>query len=316
MPVTVPQFPAGLDSVAGEFGLGRVRDITPVPGHRDVVRLAAERGVFLVRPAGPADPALYEQVAARLAQAGLRQAMPVRTAAGALVGTSGLVVQEFLPGTASLSPTPAQALSTMRHIGAYHSVLATISFPAAEPTLWTRVAEPRYLLAELPGRRLGDAVLTALDHLAGALPRIGELPRQLAHGDIGPDNVLMDGDDVVAVIDFTPVHQPVLFAVATAIYWYQVHGHHDLDAAAIGACLRAAGPWTAAERSAWPAMLLLPALQRLATPFAVAAASGADPSALADDVRSGNARPGPAAATIRRLDAVAAVVRGWPALAA
>jgi Ser/Thr protein kinase RdoA (MazF antagonist) len=135
------------------------------------------------------------------------------------------------------------------------------------------------------------------------LPLISALARQLVHGDIGPDNVLMDGDDVVAIIDFSPHHQPVLFAVATAIYWYHVYGHDAPDTAAIGASLDAAGPWTRAERAAWPTMLALVALSRLATPFALAAESGSPLSCAR-------------AAASRRLDALTAIVGNWPLLAA
>ena len=313
---------SALESLAGEFGLGQVRDAVPITGHRDVVRLAAGDGVFLVRPAGPADPALYEQVALRLARAGIRQAMPLRTTAGALVSESGLVVQEFLPGTAYLSPSRTQTLATMRHITAYHAVLRSVPVPAMAESVWTRVTEPAYLLAELPRLCHGDNVAgRALELLTDALPQISALPRQLVHGDIGPDNVLMDGADVVAIIDFTPHHQPALFAVATAIYWYHVHGHDDpdpaaigasLDPAAIGASLDAAGPWTGAERAAWPAMLLLEALRRLATPLAIAAESAHAPAAA-----SAHAQTSAQAALLsRRHTAVAAIVRTWPALAA
>jgi Ser/Thr protein kinase RdoA (MazF antagonist) len=292
--VTVP----ALDATAAEFGLGHLLDTAPVPGHPDVFRITTERGTFLARPAGPADPALYEQVAVRLARAGIRQAMPVRTTTGALASESGLVVHEFLPGATSMSPSPAQTLATMGHIAAYHEALRDFPAPVMAQNLWTRVMSPEYLLAELPPLRLGDAVQTALDQLARALPLIAALPRQLIHGDIGPDNVLMDGDDVVAIIDFTPHVQPVLSAVATAVYWYHVHGRDKLDPDAAGASLAAAGPWTSTEQAAWPAMLTLEALRRLATPYALAAENGTPP-------------PSDSAAVTRRLDAVRVIVRDW-----
>jgi Ser/Thr protein kinase RdoA (MazF antagonist) len=317
----VPASPADLEplaDLAAEFGLGQLTEATPMPGHPHVVRVATGRGVFLVRPAIPADPALYEQVTRALDRAGIRQAMPLRTTAGSLVSSTGLVVHEFLPGTALLSPSPAQTLAAMRHISAYHAVLRTVPFSAAGQDVWARVMDPAYLLAELPGLGLGDAVQAALDQLADALPLISALPRQLVHGDIGPDNVLMDGDEVVAIIDFTPHYQPVLFAVATAIYWYHVNRRDQpdpaavsLDADAIGASLDAAGPWTSAERAAWPAMLVLEALRRLATPFAVAAQSGGSAAGGSAAVLSGGS-----AAVRRRLDAVVAIVRDWPRLSA
>jgi hypothetical protein len=329
-----------LEFLAAEFGLGELTDATPMPGHPHVVRVSTGRGVFLVRPAVTADPALYDEVAHRLAGAGIRQAMPLRTTAGALVSSAGLVVHEFLPGTACPSPTPAQTLAAMRHVRAYHAALRTVPYSGPGPTVWTRVMDPAYLLAELPGLRLGDGVQAALDRLAEALPLISALPRQLVHGDIGPDNVLMDGDDVVAIIDFTPHCQPVLFAVATAIYWYHVNLPGPpappaavpappaigarLDVGAIGASLDAAGPWTGAERAAWPAMLVLEALRRLATPFAVAAESGPPPGGSAAVPSGGSAAvlssgataalSGGSVAVRRRLDAVVAIARAWPRL--
>jgi len=79
---------------------------------------------------------------------------------------------------------------------------------------------------------------------------------------------------VQAIIDFTPHHQPFLFALATAVYWYHVYGHDRLDPDAVGASLAAAArlrPWTDLEAALWPAMLAREALRRLATPLAIAA---------------------------------------------
>jgi Ser/Thr protein kinase RdoA (MazF antagonist) len=173
----------------------------------------------------------------------------------------------------------------MRHLAAYHTALAKVPVPATvrvEDTVWTRVSSADYLVAELPGllRRLDlpaadrGMVTDALQRLAAFLPRIRCLPRQLVHADIGPDNVLMQGDDVVAVIDFTPAEQPVLFAIASAVYWYHIYGHSELDADAVRASVAAAGPWTDDELAAWPAMLIPEATRRLATPLAVAAETG------------------------------------------
>ncbi|HEY1627649.1 MAG TPA: phosphotransferase [Streptosporangiaceae bacterium] len=297
-----------LESLAGEFGLGRVHDATAIPGHPHVLRLATERGVFLVRPPD-ADPGLYEQAALVLARAGIRQAVPLRTTAGSLVSESGLTVQEFLPGVACTSPSRTQTLATMRHVAAYHAALRAVPVPALPQSLWTRVTSADYLLAELPRLcRDDDVALLALDRLAASKPLLDALPGQLVHGDIGPDNVLLDGDDVVAIVDFTPHHQPVLFAVATAIYWYHVYGRDSLDPAVISASLAAAGPWTSAERAAWPAMLLREALRRYATPFAVS--EPAEPAEPAD----GPASAVPSAVSPRH-DALAVLTRRWSELA-
>jgi Ser/Thr protein kinase RdoA (MazF antagonist) len=304
--------PAG---IAAEFGLGRVLGAEPLPGgHRGAFRLITSGGTFVVKPeSDPAVAELYEKAALVLSAAGIRQATPLRTVAGSLVSASGLGVEEFLPGGICLAPTAAQAAAAMRHVTDYHAALATLPAAAglAMPeTVWTRVASASYLVGELPAllRRHGPAeansaeadpvVTAALGHLERALPQIAELPPQIVHGDIGPDNVLMDGDAVVAIVDFTPHHEPVLFAVATAVYWYHVYGRGDLDLDAMRETLAGYRPWTGAERVAWPAMLIREALRRLATPAAVAAEGGTPPrSPVAERHRAAHA-----------------IMRCWPSL--
>jgi len=90
------------------------------------------------------------------------------------------------------------------------------------------------------------------------------------HGDVAPDNVVMAEDKVVAIIDFTPFREPALFAIACASYWFHVHGRGALQVDEVAASLEATGrgrPWTKAELSMAPAMLVREALRRLATPL-------------------------------------------------
>lgn len=300
--------------IAAEFGLGQLLEVTPLAGGRaGVVRLATAAGEFVVKPAGSAArAALYEHAARILNQAGVRQARPRRTTAGSLIGESGHGVQEFLPGRISLHPTPGQTTAAMRHVGVYHAALANVPVPptlAAEDTVFTRVVSPGYLIETLPrllhGTGLpddaGETVARALGLAEAFLPRMSQLPAQLVHGDIGPDNVLMDGDEVVAVVDFTPFAEPVLFAAATALYWYHVYGRATLDAHATRASFAAAGQhcgWTRSEAALWPVMLLREALRRLATPLVLAGEPGG---------------PVPAA-VITRYQAVRSILRSWPSL--
>ncbi len=225
--------------IAAEFALGEPLAATPLAGgHPDVTRLTTRSGTYVVKPAArDAVAELYEQAARVLRTAAIRQARPLRSTAGSLVSKSGHTVQEFLPGRICLRPTSAQTTATMRHVGAYHAALEQVPVPAellAADTVWDRVASAEYLVEavpdllrshELPGDGGHRAVTTLLGYVMQGLPQMHDLPRQIVHGDIGPDNVLMDGDDVIAIIDFTPFFHPVLFAVATAVYWYHIHGH-------------------------------------------------------------------------------------------
>ena len=304
------------EQIVAEFGLGRLTDVSPLAGARSAaVRLTTSHGDFVAKPVGGADdPDLTEEVALALNKAGLRAAQPLRNVAARLVSDSGHGVTEFLPGQVYLHPTRAQVSSIMRYLADYHAVLADLTVPTSlisADTIWTRVTSAEYLLQQLPelfgrfGPRNGAQRLVeaALGQVETSLPLIRTLDRQLVHGDIGPDNVLMDGDDVAAIIDFTPYYQPVLFAVATAAYWIHVHGRPEPDADGIWSSLMAAAPagdWGEVERAVWPSMLLLEALRRLATPLALAAETGADVPA----------------STSARYEAVAALIESWPVLSA
>jgi Ser/Thr protein kinase RdoA (MazF antagonist) len=278
-----------------------------------VVRLATSRGTFIVKPAYPADDLeLHERVAAVLDAAGLRQARLLRSKAGSLRSSTGHYVQELIPGRIWPTPTAGQTAAVMRYLADYHAGLAAVQLPAGwrgPDTIWTQVASADYLVLVLPGllQRFGagtaamSAALTALTALKAARPAMAFLPRQLVHGDIGPDNVLMQGSDVAAIIDFTPFFEPALFAVATAVYWYQVFGRAELDAAALWSSFRLTGarrPWSSAETRLWPAMLAREALRRLATPLALADQAGGELPAM----------------TAPRYAAVLALMRSWPEL--
>jgi len=303
------------EQIVTEFGLGRLLEVMPLAGGRaEVMRLTTSDGQFVVKPGYDTDDLeLADEVAVALAKAGIRQAALLRARDGELASTSGHTVQEYLPGQIWLRPTKTQILATMRHLADYHEALGQVAVPEnllTADTLWTRVASAEYLIQELPGLfdRFGPPaggqrlVAAALGQVESSLTLIKTLPRQLVHGDVGPDNVLIDEDEVVAIIDFTPHYQPVMFAVASAVYWTAVYGNTEPDPNAIWTSLMAAagsGDWTEVELAVWPSMLLIEALRRLATPLAVAAQSGADEA--------------PANATAR-YEAVAALVHAWPAL--
>jgi Ser/Thr protein kinase RdoA (MazF antagonist) len=216
-------------------------------------------------------------------------------------------VQEFLPGTALPAwPSRAQADAVLGHLAAYDQALAGVDVPAELRTrdhLWTRVVSPGWLAAHLPGlveRGPGwlapGPVAKALETLAGWATAFEALPRQVVHGDHGPDNVLYDGSGeagrerqhgrAVVVLDFSPHHEPVLFGVACALYWFHVHpsasapdasGDRDAVVTDLMSRLRsglaayaADRPWSAAERALVGPMLVREALRRLATVLAVA----------------------------------------------
>jgi aminoglycoside phosphotransferase (APT) family kinase protein len=322
--------------VAREFDLGAPTTTEPPRGGgAEVVKLSTSRGSFVVKPVyRVADWELYAVVERALNAQGVRQARLFRTPSGAVVSTTGHCVQEFLTGEMTERPSRRQTDQAMRHLAAYDQALATIPLPGAWPaertgdlpaertdarsadapgdladTLWTRVVSPSYLVDHLP--RLvrehapcwvdREVVAEALGLLAAAAPGIAALPRQLVHGDIGPDNVLYEGDEVKAIVDFTPFHESTLFSLASALYWFHVHpgrvgSSGGVDVGALRASVAAydrGRALTSAEHTLVVPMVLREALRRVATPIAGAEEFGG---------------PVPEDATRRRYDAMVEVL--------
>ena len=293
-----------------EYDLGELLGLEPLPAGCPAARkVITSHGSYVLKPWYRADDVeVQAAVAGQLAAQGIRLPRVVRTRAGAAVGSLGYFLQEFLPGSTPRRPAPAQVSAAMEHVAAFHLALAglTVGYHPDRTSVWVRVTDPAYLVAELPGllahHGLTDSSADlALRQLRSSAADLGRLPRQLVHGDIGPDNVVVAGTQVVGLIDFTPHLQPVLFAASTALFWYHVYGNAALTGAQLLASSDAMGrvrPWTDAELALRPAGLIWEALRRLATPLELAREDGGQPAASAG----------------ARLEAVRAVVRILPDL--
>lgn len=114
-----------------------------------------------------------------------------------------MAMMAFMPGLSVSHPTPAQALSTGKTLGQLHQALADFPLDRAN----TLGPEGWYDLAERCGDdldkiqpRLKARVAAECAFLQTHWPK--DLARSVIHADLFPDNVLMSGDQVCAVIDF------------------------------------------------------------------------------------------------------------------
>jgi Ser/Thr protein kinase RdoA (MazF antagonist) len=290
-------------SALGCYDIGAVLSLDRLPsGHPAIRKVTTSAGTYLLKPAWRrADIALLAELRA-LRQHGVRQPEVVRTRSGQLVSAQGYFLQQFLAGEPELEPSDAQVRAAMQAVGTLHVALArlSVSYEPDRESVFVQVTDPAFLIAELPGlvRHYGLATgpaRTGVARLAEYQAALSALPRQLVHGDIGPDNVLLDGDRVEAIIDFTPHVLPVLFAASTALYWYHVYGQRAVSVAGLAASRAAvaqARPWSAAEEELWAVGLVWEGLRRLATTLELA--------------RRADAAPGPAAGA--RMAAVEAIV--------
>lgn len=270
------------------YDIGMVRSLDRLAfGHPAVRKVIATRGTYLLKPPWRrADVELLAQLPA-LGRFGIRQPQIITTRSGQLVSPDGYYLQEFLAGEPELHPSGGQVRAVMRAAGSLHVALGRlpVRYQPDPGSVFVQVTDPGFLIAELPALLGGYGMATApagaaIACLAEHQAALSELPRQLVHGDIGPDNVLLDGEQVVAIIDFTPQVLPVLFAASTALYWYHVYGQPavpmaDLDTSRTA--LAEARPWSAAEDMLWIPGLVWESLRRLATTLELARRTGTDP---------------------------------------
>lgn len=274
------------------YDIGAVLSLDRLPaGHPAVRKVTTSAATYLLKPAWRcADVALLAELPA-LRPHGIRQPGITRTRSGQLVSPDGYFMQEYLPGEPELKPSGAQVRAVMQAVARLHVALGklTVAYEPDRESVFVQVTDPDFLTAELPGllRHYGLATGsagTAIAFLAEHQAALGVLPRQLVHGDIGPDNVLLDGEQVVAIVDFTPHVLPVLFAASTALYWYHLYEQRAVSAsglAASRAAMAEARPWPAAEEELWAAGLVWEVLRRLATTLEVARRADSDPGSAA-----------------------------------
>ena len=228
--------------VASEFGLSEALSHAEIGKQgRGVFSMATTEATYLVKATTNGNwLTLYATVEQSLNAAGIRQARLYSRANGELLSSSGHAVYELLPGGSPDRLNRAQLHSMFRYLGRYNMALASIPCPAWLHALddpWQQAASPAFLIDELPSRLDGmDLPPSAqrcaedcVDFLAVHRNLIEHDQRQLIHGDIGPDNILFAGDDIVAIIDFTPHFGSVLYSVCQFFYWHSLFPSRSLD---------------------------------------------------------------------------------------
>lgn len=110
---------------------------------------------------------------------------------------------EFLPGVSLSHPTPAQATSAGRALGAMHAALGDF-MPTRPNSLGVEAWRP---LLDRCGGDLDRIAPGLFAHVSTALGKVerewpATLPMATIHADLFPDNVLVRGERVTGLIDF------------------------------------------------------------------------------------------------------------------
>lgn len=208
----------------------------------------------------------YLKLMAHLSRLGVPSACPVADRQGRLLGQlngkpAALVLR--LDGRDITEPSVAQCAAVGTVLAQLH--LAGQSYPG-------RMGNPRgaswwtAVLPEIePFMPADDAALLRDEIAWQARTDRGGLPHGAIHADLFRDNVLFDGDLVAGVIDFYfACTDALLYDLAITANDWCVNADGRFDGPrlrALADAYAALRPFTAAEQSAWPAMLRAGALR-------------------------------------------------------
>jgi len=217
-----------------------------------VLRVETPAGDYVLRiyrnHADPGRLRFEHAILSQLGSAGLPFAVPtpIPTAAGepfARLAPAGdaegaglAALTALIPGAHPDRDDLAQAEAGGEAIGRLDAALARIAPPdPASAVSWRSygdlehchplVPDPRAVIAGLP--LSGDArrrLLARYDWLLGCIPDLyATLPRQLAHEDCAPDNILMEGARVTGILDFEFCARDLrAMDLAVALSWWPV----------------------------------------------------------------------------------------------
>ena len=222
-----------LRQIAGEFEVGDFTDFALLEeGNAETFQLFTSRGQYFVKPAPDAEViALYKTVEERLNANGVRQARLYSKPDGEFISSSGCAVFEFLHGQVPRSFSDKRLKSLILYLAKYNEALSHIPIPSFVTNCgnpWKKADSLAYLLAHVSGdiaaigldEYIKDTAEEILNFLATSRADLERAPHQLLHGDVGPGNVIYNGEDVVSIVDFTPHCGPELYALCHLFYWH------------------------------------------------------------------------------------------------
>lgn len=228
--------------IAEEYDLGELLSASLASeGNAAGYKLQTSKGSFFAK-AESSDPSmlrLYHAVETALNKQGVGQARLLATKNGSFLSTDGFSLYEWLPGSTTRELSDTQFVSHIAYLAQYNKALATV--PLDDSTIgiealtacsnpWRKAASLDYLLGpfregldRIPlsseTRETAEETLKALAELR---PSHHKLPKQMVHSDVGPGNILFEGDETVAIIDFTPVYDSHLYSLCVTFFWHCV----------------------------------------------------------------------------------------------
>lgn len=228
-------------STISQYDLGELLSEEPVSeGNAPCFAVETSLGTYFVKSMArdqAATPALLFAVGQTLCELGVRQPRLHRTRSGGLVSSDGYALFDYLPGRSQQMLSDRQFENHVAHLATYNDALTRVPLVPATATIrdltaltnhYRKATSIDYLVEtfqpELHSLHLSESVrrvsVEALAILTDLRPSYEQLPKQLIHADIGPGNILFEGDDVVAFIDLTPEYGSHLYSLCMSLFWH------------------------------------------------------------------------------------------------
>lgn len=172
--------------------------------------------IIIRQESDPEEAVFFASLFSSITARGFRVARPITSISGAYVTDDGWTACAFLTGRPATADDAPRVVSA---IAAYHEALALtpkLSIIKGDDSPFMRADK----MAWNERRTTVDQRIAPLvGPLQARLQPVDELKPQLIHGDLNPDNILIEPGVPPGIIDIAPYWRPPEFAQAVAAYW-------------------------------------------------------------------------------------------------
>jgi Ser/Thr protein kinase RdoA (MazF antagonist) len=192
---------------------------------------------------------IYDRVQNELNLRNLVQSKIIRTNKNKVVTSEKVVLYEFIEGNCYSTLNDCQISNAIKYIKNYNAVLSTVPF--SEYSLksknhWDKAKSVDFIISEfpkyLPQIHMDDedkeSIYDAIIILQRNKEKMAMQQKQLIHSDLGADNFVFRGDEVISIIDFTPEYNHEVYSLCQFIYWNYLWCNQNINKHEITGFLR------------------------------------------------------------------------------
>jgi len=221
-------------------------NITPIhitktqSGSGNTAIVKSEDATYLVKWNERADfVAIINRTQHFLNSVGIKQNKIIKTVNQELKTDDGIVLYEYCEGVQYKELNFSQIEHTIKYLKTYNDNLKKIVFKEDDIQVinyWDLAKSIDFMTNQFP-KKLSlfelsyyqqELLLKAIEIIQINKETLSK-DRQLIHGDLGQDNILFKGDEVICFIDFTPEYNHELYSLCQFLYWNVLWLNQDVN---------------------------------------------------------------------------------------